>query len=36
MLVHGVTNAALLLLAIYGGNLLENADGTPFSFWFFV
>ena len=36
MLVHGVTNAALLALAIWGGNLFENADGTRFSFWFFV
>ena len=36
MLVHGVTNAALLALAIWGGDLLRDADGTPFSFWFFV
>ena len=36
MLVHGVTNATLLALAIWGGNLFQNADGTPFSFWFFV
>jgi CAAX protease family protein len=36
MLVHGVTNAALLALAVFGGGLFENADGTAFSFWFFV
>ena len=36
MLVHGVTNAALLALAIWGGGLFTDADGTPFSFWFFV
>ena len=36
MLVHGVTNAALWALAIWGGGLIEDADGTPFSFWFFV
>lgn len=36
MLVHGVTNGALLALAIWGGDLLTNPDGTPFSFWFFV
>ncbi len=36
MLVHGVTNGALLALAIWGGELLHDADGTAFSFWFFV
>ena len=36
MLVHGVTNAALLWLAIYAGDWFTDADGTPFSFWFFV
>jgi hypothetical protein len=36
MLVHGVTNAALLGLAIWGGNLFQNSDGSPFSFWCFV
>lgn len=36
MLVHGVTNGALLGLAIWGGNLFQNPDGSPFSFWFFV
>jgi CAAX prenyl protease-like protein len=36
MLVHGVTNAALLALAIWGGGLFEGAGGTPFTFWFFV
>jgi len=36
MLVHGVTNATLLALAIWGGELLQNSDGSYFSFWFFV
>jgi CAAX prenyl protease-like protein len=36
MIVHGVTNAALLALAIWGGELFRNADGSYFSFWFFV
>jgi CAAX prenyl protease-like protein len=36
MLVHGVTNGALLALAIWGGGILRSPDGTPFSFWFFV
>jgi len=36
MLVHGVTNAALLGLAVWGGELFVDADGEPFSFWFFV
>lgn len=36
MLVHGVTNAALLGLAVFGGGWLTDADGSPFSFWFFV
>jgi CAAX prenyl protease-like protein len=36
MLVHGVTNAALLALAIWGGDLVTNADGSAFSFWLFV
>jgi len=36
MLVHGVTNGALLALAIWGGELFRNADGSAFSFWFFV
>lgn len=36
MLLHGTTNAALLALAIWGGDWLRDADGTPFSFWFFV
>ena len=36
MLVHGVTNASLLALAVYGGELFQNPDGTSFSFWFFV
>jgi CAAX prenyl protease-like protein len=36
MLVHGVTNATLLALAIWGGELFRNPDGSAFSFWFFV
>lgn len=36
MLVHAVTNGALLALAIWGGNLFRNPDGSAFSFWFFV
>lgn len=36
MLVHGVTNAALLGLAIWGEGLVHDADGSPLSFWFFV
>ena len=36
MLVHGVTNAALLALAIWGEGLVTEADGSPMSFWFFV
>ena len=36
ILLHGTTNAALLALAVWGGDLLKNPDGTPFSFWFFV
>jgi len=36
MLVHGVTNATILWLAISGGSLFSDADGTPISLWFFV
>lgn len=36
MIVHGVTNAALLLLAIFGEGLFTDADGSPLSLWFFV
>ena len=36
MLVHGVTNAALLALAVWGGGWVRDVDGGPFSFWFFV
>jgi CAAX prenyl protease-like protein len=36
MIVHGVTNAALLLLAIAGEGWLHDADGSPISLWFFV
>jgi len=35
-LVHGVTNATLLALAVFGGDLFRNPDGSSFSFWFFV
>jgi CAAX prenyl protease-like protein len=36
ILVHSVTNAALLALAVFGDELLRNQDGSYFSFWFFV
>jgi CAAX prenyl protease-like protein len=36
ILVHGVTNAALLALAVFGGDLIQNPDGSSLSFWFFV
>lgn len=36
MLVHGVTNASLLALAVFGKGIISNPDGSPFSFWFFV
>lgn len=36
MVVHGVTNAALLGLAVFGDGWLDDVHGTPFSFWFFV
>lgn len=36
ILVHATTNGALLALAIWGGELFQNPDGTAFSFWFFV
>jgi hypothetical protein len=36
MVVHGVTNAALLGLAVFGDGWLADIRGTPFSFWFFV
>ena len=36
MVVHGVTNGALLGLAIFGERWLRDANGDPFSFWFFV
>jgi uncharacterized protein len=36
MLVHGVTNGALLALASFGEGWLTDANGAPFSFWFFV
>jgi CAAX prenyl protease-like protein len=36
ILVHGVTNASLLALAVFGNDLFRDPDGSPFSFWFFV
>ncbi|MFP6656412.1 MAG: CPBP family glutamic-type intramembrane protease [Myxococcota bacterium] len=36
ILVHSVTNAALLALAVFGDKLIRNQDGSFFSFWFFV
>jgi membrane protease YdiL (CAAX protease family) len=36
MLVHGVTNAAILGIAVGGGSLFSNPDGSPLSLWFFV
>lgn len=36
MVVHGVTNGALLALAVFGEGWLTDVDGRPFSFWFFV
>lgn len=36
MVVHGVTNGALLGLAVFGEAELTDVRGTPFSFWFFV
>ena len=36
MVVHGVTNGALLALAVFGEGWLRDVRGTPFSFWFFV
>ncbi len=36
ILVHAVTNAALLLLALYGGDLFSDGQGQPISLWFFV
>ena len=36
MVVHGVTNGALLALAVFGEGWLRDVDGAPFSFWFFV
>ncbi len=36
MVVHGVTNGALLALAAFGEGWLRDVDGAPFSFWFFV
>ena len=36
ILVHATTNAALWALAVWGGELLRDADGSPFSFGFFL
>ncbi len=36
MVVHAVTNGALLALAVFGDGWLRDVDGAPFSFWFFV
>ena len=36
MVVHGVTNGALLGLAVFGEGWLTDIAGAPFSFWFFV
>ena len=36
MIVHGGTNAALLLLAVFGDGWFTDADGSPLSLWFFV
>jgi len=36
MLVHGVTNAALLGLAVFGDGWVQGPDGTSLGFWFFV
>jgi uncharacterized protein len=36
ILVHGVTNASLLLLAIFGGELFRDGLGRSLSLWFFV
>lgn len=35
IVVHGVTNATILLIAIFGEGWFEGADG-PLSLWFFV
>lgn len=36
MVLHGTTNGALLALAVFGEGWLRDANGDPFSFWFFV
>jgi len=36
IVVHGVTNAALLIFAICGSDLFRDASGAPISLWFFV
>lgn len=36
MVVHGVTNAALWVLAVFGDGWITDASGRPFSFWFFI
>ena len=36
VVVHGVTNAAILAAAVLGEGVLTNASGEPLSLWFFV
>ena len=36
ILVHGVTNATILLVAIFGEGWFTDAAGQPLSLWFFV
>jgi CAAX prenyl protease-like protein len=36
IVVHGVTNATILLIAIFGGGRWMDASGAPLSLWFFV
>lgn len=36
IVVHGVTNAAILLIAIHGSGVWTDGSGAPASLWFFV
>jgi hypothetical protein len=36
IVVHAVTNASLLLFAIFGEGLFTTSEGEPLSLWFFV
>jgi CAAX prenyl protease-like protein len=36
IVVHGVTNASLLLFAVLGEGLFTTSEGEPLSLWFFV